>query len=161
MANATAILSTLAGHDVDYLVAGGYAVQVHGHVRTTRDLDIIPNPGVRNMRRVAAALAELEAVAIDEDGGEVPIDLSEPELLAVGDYFLGTRAGALDLVNGTRPDLKRYLRLEARSLRLEVAGHAIRFVGRDDLIAMKREAGRPQDLRDIAALDEVQRRERG
>ena len=77
-ADATEILSTLARHDVEYVVAGGYAVQVHGHVRTTHDVDILPNPGIRNMRRLAAALVELEAVAIDAGGAELAIDLSEP-----------------------------------------------------------------------------------
>ncbi len=111
------------------------------------------------MRRLSAALTELQAVAVDQDGGEVAIDLSNPERLAVGDYFLSTSAGALDIVNGARHDLKRYKRLDANAVALELGGAEVKFVGRDDLIAMKREAGRPQDLRDIAALDEVQRHE--
>ena len=57
------------------------------------------------------------------------------------------------------PDLKRYKRLDANAVALELGGTEVKFVGRDDLIAMKREAGRAQDLRDIAALDEVQRYE--
>jgi hypothetical protein len=31
----------------------------------------------------------------------------------------------------------------------------VRFVGRDELIAMKRVAGRPQDLADIEALERL------
>ncbi len=35
------------------------------------------------------------------------------------------------------------------------------FAGRDDLIAMKRVAGRPQDLLDIADLERARMREEG
>jgi hypothetical protein len=38
-----------------------------------------------------------------------------------------------------------------------MAGDTIRVISKDDLIEMKREAGRPKDLADIAALAEVER----
>lgn len=38
------LLATLQRHEVDYTVIGGVAVQVHGHRRTTKDLDVIPDP---------------------------------------------------------------------------------------------------------------------
>ena len=37
---------------------GGIAVQVHGHVRMTNDLDLIPAPTPENLKRLAAALRE-------------------------------------------------------------------------------------------------------
>jgi hypothetical protein len=121
-------------------------------------VDILPSPDADNLRRLSAALADLDARAGDDRNRELPLDLSHPESLAVGNYFLSTRAGALDLVNGPRPDLKRYRALEARSVEVELAGARVRVIGRDDLIAMKGEAGRDKDLRDIAALTEVERR---
>jgi hypothetical protein len=45
-----------------------------------------------------------------------------------------------------------YEDLRARSIEVEVRGTPIRLASLDDLIAMKRAAGRPQDLRDIAEL---------
>lgn len=157
IADAETILGVLVRHEVDFLLAGGYAVQVHGHVRNTRDVDIIPNPVSDNMRRLAAALTELEAAAVDDRGRRLPLDLSHPESLALGNYFLTTRAGALDLFNGPRPDLHRYRRLAESAVSLRLFGHPVRAVGRDDLLEMKRRAGRDQDLRDIAALTEVER----
>jgi hypothetical protein len=85
------------------------------------------------------------------------LDLSHPESLALGYYLLDTKLGALDLVNGQRPDLKRYRALEARALEVPFGDELIRVVSKDDLIRMKREAGRPKNLRDIAALTEVER----
>jgi hypothetical protein len=151
-ADPAAIFAALAVHEVDYLVVGGVAVLVHGYPRLTLDLDILPSPDVANLRRLAAALAELRAVGRDADGGEVPLNASHPEGLAVGDLFLETTAGALDLVNGERPDLKRYRRLKSRAIVAEIAGLAVQVIGKADLISMKREAGREKDLRDIAAL---------
>jgi hypothetical protein len=151
------ILRALVDHEVSFLVLGGIAVYVHGYVRFTLDVDVLPDPSADNLRRLAAALEALGASVVSRSGGSAPLDLSHPASLAVGDYFLETNHGALDLVNGPRPDLKRYRALESRANEVTLAGRAIRVISKDDLIDMKREAGRPQDLADIAALTEVER----
>ena len=151
------LLGELASHEVDFLVAGGLAVNLHGYVRSTQDLDIIPCPDASNMRRLADALTDLEVVAVGAKAERLVLDLSHPESLAVGNYFLETKFGALDLFNGHRPDIKRYRRLEAAAIEVAVGSHQIKVISKTDLIAMKREAGRPKDLQDIAALTEVER----
>lgn len=150
----------LAAHDVEFVVIGGLAVIVHGHTRTTGDVDIIPAPRAPNWRRLGAALRDLEATAVDRHGARLPLDLSHPESLAIGNYFLDTRAGGLDLLNGARPDLKRYRKLAEGAVEVRLGGHQVLIVGLDDLVRLKREAGRDKDLRDIAALTEVQRHAR-
>jgi hypothetical protein len=152
-----ALLRVLVQYEVEFLVLGGIAVYVHGYTRLTEDVDILPNPSTPNMRRLGAALADLQAVATGTGGVRLELDLSDPESLAVGNYFLDTRLGALDLVNGARPDLKRYRKLEANAVEAQLEELTIRVLGKDDLIDMKREAGRDKDLRDIAALTEVER----
>jgi len=151
------LLATLAGHGVEFLVVGGVAVVSHGHPRLTFDLDILPNPSADNMRNLAGALRELKAIAFDDRQRELPLDLTHPEGLAIGNYFLSTEAGALDLFNGPRPDLKRYKALESRSVEVIRKGTQFRVIGRADLLAMKQEAGREKDLADIAALTEIER----
>ena len=157
VADHRALLAALANHDVDYLLGGGLAVIAHGYIRTTLDLDILPSPAATNLARLAAALDELHAVAIGAKHERTTLDLSHPESLAVGNYFLETKHGAMDLFNGARSDIKRYRRLEASAVRLTVADHEVKVISKADLIAMKREAGRPKDLSDIAALTEVER----
>jgi Nucleotidyltransferase of unknown function (DUF6036) len=151
------ILRALVDHEVSFLVLGGIAVYVHGYARLTRDVDVLPDPSADNLRRLARALDALGASVISGPGEFAPIDLAHPESLAVGNYFLETNHGALDLVNGSRPDLKRYRALESRATEVTLAGRRILVISKDDLIEMKREAGRPQDLADIAALTEVER----
>ena len=151
------MLAALDDHGVDFLLVGGLAVIARGYSRLTLDLDILPSPAARNMARLADTLTELETVAVGAKGEQLVLDLSHPESLAVGNYFLETKYGALDLVNGPRPDIKRYGRLERNASVLTISGHEIKVISKDDLIAMKREAGRPKDLADIAALTEAER----
>ena len=147
------LLHLLAERGVEFLVAGGVAVNIHGYVRLTVDLDIIPSPREANLRTLAQVLYDLDVQAVGAQGESLPL----PARLSMGNYFLVTKLGALDLLNGTRPDLKRYLRLESAAVEVPVGDARVKVISKDDLIAMKREAGRPKDLRDIAALTEVER----
>jgi hypothetical protein len=153
-----AIIRALASAEVRFLLAGGMAVQAHGYLRFTFDVDIIPSPDRANMVRLAAALIGMDAAAVDAHGNRLTLDLSHPESLALGNYFLTTEHGALDLFNGPRPDVKRYDRLDEAAIEASLGGVTVRVIGKDDLIAMKREAGRDKDLADIAALTEAERR---
>ena len=57
------LLATLAGHGVEYVVIGGVATQVHGHRRTTMDLDLTPGPDAENLDE-AVRLAGPERVRV-------------------------------------------------------------------------------------------------
>src|SRR6202043_3683053 len=59
--DAERILEELARHAVDYVIIGGLAVQTHGHVRTTVDIDVYPRPDPSNLARLADALNALDA----------------------------------------------------------------------------------------------------
>jgi hypothetical protein len=144
--DASAILATLAAHKVDYLVIGGLAVQAHGHPRTTQDLDLVPEPSSRNLRRLHAALTELGARSV---GGAEP---TTPRLPAAGVVELDTDAGGVD-VHIRPPGAAPYDQLAGRALQLDL-DPPVRVVGLEDLIAMKRASGRPIDRGDIAALTE-------
>jgi predicted nucleotidyltransferase len=134
------VFEVLNRHGVDFTVIGGIAVIAHGHPRNTRDIDLVAATDRPNLNRLSAALRELNADELD------------PETLANGSNFtLTTDAGGLDLFNEV-PGGVPYEDLRARALVVELSGLSIRIAGRDDLIRMKRAAGRPQDIDDIAAL---------
>jgi predicted nucleotidyltransferase len=53
-----------------------------------------------------------------------------------------------------------YSELRRNAERIDISGLEVRVASIDDLLAMKRAAGRPQDLLDVEAL-EIARRRRG
>jgi predicted nucleotidyltransferase len=137
---------------VDFVVVGGVAVQAHGYLRATADLDVVPRPSLLNLSRLAEALAELDAEAWR---ARFPVDVTDPQLLEVAPLIpLTTRDGRLDLLNlvHTAGAPASYDELRERALVVELDGLEIAIAGLDDLIRMKRAAGRPQDLTDIASL---------
>jgi predicted nucleotidyltransferase len=146
------ILSALAEHRVDFVVVGGIAVQAHGYIRGTGDVDIVPRPSLLNLSRLGEVLADLEAEVLRAAS---PVDVTDPQLLKRAPLVaLITRSGRLDLIDiehlAGAPS--SYDQLRSRALVVALEGFQIAVAGLDDLVRMKRAAGRPQDLIDIASL---------
>lgn len=148
------LISTLAGHNVDYVVIGGFAAIAHGSPRATRDLDVVVAPDDHNLVRLAAALEALGAVRRLADGARRPVGPADLATIALGTTMhMTTSAGALDVVcrpAGAAP----FAELLDRAVRVALGDQSVLVAGLDDLIAMKRAAGRPLDLQDIADLTE-------
>ena len=152
------LIAVLARHGVDYLVIGGVATQVHGHRRTTMDLDLTPDPDPENLRRLGAALAELEARPRDAVAEGAEIDVGDPERLAVAAIVppLLTRHGQVHILKEPK-GARGFDEMRDRALVVDLDGVEVAIVSLDDLIRMKRAAGRRSDLDDIAALTAVER----
>lgn len=52
------LLSALNAGSVEFIVIGGLAVGAHGFPRATKDIDIVPEPTLTNLERLATVLAE-------------------------------------------------------------------------------------------------------
>lgn len=145
------IFAALDAHGVEYVVVGGIAVQAHGHVRMTNDVDLIPAPTLENLRRLAAALVELQARVLNPGAESLAIDASMLPRTTLWQF--STAHGDIDVLHDA-PGAAPYPQLRARALVIALGEHRIPIAGRDDLISMKRASGRPVDLADIAALTE-------
>jgi len=152
------LLRHLQEHGVKHIVIGGLAVGAHGHVRPSKDLDIVPDPSRPNLERLASALADIDATdaeAGDFDPAELPMSALRVDDLAQGGNFrLLTELGDLDILqwaSGIDAD-NLYAELSCQALEGTVEGVSIRVCGLDHLLAMKRAAGRPRDLEDIERL---------
>jgi hypothetical protein len=147
--NPQALLARLVGHRVEFVVIGGFSVAAHGVVRATKDLDIVPEPSAANRKRLAAALAELDAQVDLEDMemDELGIGPDEEGLSAGGNWVLRTRHGRLDVMQDV-PGLRSWEQLRAGA----VERGGVLYAGYEQLVSMKSAAGREQDLMDIAAL---------
>lgn len=155
------LLEALARHGVDYVVIGGVATQVHGHRRTTMDLDLTPDPDPENLGRLAAALIELEARPRDPGFEQAEVPATDPERLAVAAIVppLLTRHGQVHILKEPK-GARAFDQLREAALTVEIDGIEVAIASLDDLVRMKRAAGRPADLEDIAALTEAERQRR-
>jgi hypothetical protein len=149
------IFATLDAHGVEYVVVGGIAVQVHGHVRMTNDVDLIPSPTPENLTHLAAALTELDARVLNPGHERLKIDARMLPRATLWQF--STRHGDIDILHDA-PGAAPFPQLRARALMIAPGEHPIPIAGRDDLIKMKRATGRPVDLADIAALTEPEHR---
>jgi hypothetical protein len=152
------LIAALADAGVEYVLIGGLAVAAHGFPRATKDIDIVPEPHGPNLERLAGVLRALDARHSglgDFDPSEFPFDPLDPAQLAEGGNFvLITRLGRLDVmqwVPGIPGDLA-FEHLTRGAVETALSGHRVRVCSRSDLIAMKRAAGRPQDLVDLQEL---------
>ncbi|HMJ71943.1 MAG TPA: hypothetical protein VK471_01115 [Solirubrobacterales bacterium] len=157
------IFEALERRGVEYLTIGGVAVNAHGHLRNTRDVDVLIEWTTENMRRLAVALGELDAKLFGVDADLLDVDPLDPEALFNGGNFtLRTAAGGLDLFDPDEiPGGRPYDEMRPRAVEATVAGIRIRAVGLDDLIRLKRESGRDRDLEDVATLLAASKKEPG
>ncbi|HVY79096.1 MAG TPA: hypothetical protein VG898_11375 [Solirubrobacterales bacterium] len=154
------LLEVIDAHEVEYVIIGGFAVAAHGHPRATKDVDICPNPKQANLRRLAAALEELEATPIDLDEFDLQPDYEG--LRQGGNWTLMTKHGRVDVMQtfsfeGTDEELGDYTDLAGHAVSRDFYGKPRRFCGYEDLLAMKRAANRDQDRIDVNSLKQARR----
>lgn len=149
------LIEELTESGVRFVLIGAFAVGVHGFVRATQDLDIVPDPARDNLERLAVVLRQLGARQIGVDTDSLPNQPTDPAGLAEGGSFqLATAHGQLDLLqqSGVIPS---YEELSEDAIEIEWRGRQIRVCSLRRLLEMKRAAGRPRDLLDIEALEQA------
>jgi len=155
------IFEALERAGVRYLVVGGVAVVLHGHPRFTADLDLFVALDAAN---VCATLAALEPLGY---GPRAPVsaeDLADPAQRA--DWVRNKGMTVFSLASAEHPTTEIDLFVEepfpfeeahARALPVDLDGVRVWVASLEDLIAMKRRAGRPQDLEDVRSLEAIAR----
>lgn len=128
--------------DIDYAVCGGLAMAIHGFVRGTKDIDIL-------IRK--EDLPRVEKIA-EAAGFIIPFGTGTPdarEIFRVSKVINNTVV-PVDLML-VAPSLESAWRDRVIA---GLDGEHIRVISKEGLAAMKRTAGRPQDLLDIEKLQE-------
>lgn len=157
-----AIVSALNEAGVRYLIAGGLAVVAHGYVRFTADIDLVLDMNEANLLRAIAVLSGLGYRP------RAPVQFVEYADQAARERWAHEKGlTVFSVFSSDHPATEVDLFLEAvidfdrafgGAKKLEVApGLVATFVGLEDLIAMKRRAGRPQDREDIERLGSLPR----
>jgi hypothetical protein len=155
----TTLIGALVRAEVDFVVIGGVAVVIQASPRFTRDLDISYAADTANLERLGGLLVAVNARlrGVEDD---VPFIPDARTLRHAQMLTLTTRDGDLDLLVDP-PGSPGYPALRRNADIVDLDGDAVRVASLEDLIEMKREAGRPQDRMDIESLEVARSRLRG
>jgi len=157
----TAILRVLNAHEVRFVVVGGVSGNLHGSTTLTQDVDIAYARDRTNLDHLAAALREVGAT-LRNAPTDLPFKLDAATLRAGLNFTFSTRLGPLDCI-GEASGGFTYDSLIGNAETYPVAGMEIAAASLDDLIRMKRAAGRIKDrieVENLSALREVRDRRR-
>jgi hypothetical protein len=133
-------------HNVQYIMVGGFAVNLHGYARTTADMDvwIADTPG--NRRQLGFVLAGLGYQGLDMEHFQfVP---------GWGSLYIGPGI-QLDMMTEMKGVDAGFTECLAMASLAEIEGLIIPFLHLNQLIANKKAVNRPKDRLDVAALEKI------
>ena len=145
-----AVIGALRSAGFEYALCGGLAVAVHGHVRATKDIDLLVRP-----EDVPPIIALARTLGFDIPARRMVFRVGK------SDEHVMQRVSKLD------PETNDLLSLDLlvvgpfyesswnSRISLPWKGGELSIVSRAGLATMKRQAGRPQDLADVAALEQT------
>jgi predicted nucleotidyltransferase len=157
-------LETLFRHLNDqggrYVLVGGLAVVLQGHLRATGDVDLIVDLEPDQVTRTLSALLEAGfhpyvpvPVTDFADAAKRAAWVSEKGMMV----FSLRPAGGVPMVDLFLESPMPFEQLWERSATVNLRGVPVRVASIDDLIELKRQAGRPEDQADVEALTEIKR----
>lgn len=136
-------LQVLNRHQVEYVVIGGKAIQSYGSTRKADDIDVWINPSADNANKMVSSVKEFLGANMH------PRDFTDDKIV----YF-GRNPYRIDLHKDV-PGLGQFPdhypnRVPARTK----DGTDYTVISPHDLVASKKEIGRPKDLQDVAYIEE-------
>ena len=159
------ILAALDGAGVRSVVVGGVATVLHGHPRLTVDLDLAIDLRSDQPARAIRALTGLglvPALPVDPMGfADAALRAEWVETRNLTVFSLHDPDDPLRRVDLFAEDPIPFDELWERAVDVRLQEVVAHVASIDDLIAMKRVTGRPQDVADIDALEKIKRRNAG
>ena len=137
-------LELLNSRAVDYVIVGAQSLAFHGRPRHTGDLDILVRPTPDNARLL---LAILNQFGFEQSGFKETDFLQPGQIIQLG--RVPSRIDLLTSISGVST-----AEAFAGKIPAILDGIPVFILGKDALIRNKRAVGRPQDLADLAALEE-------
>lgn len=148
------ILRRLVAAGAEFVLIGGLALGARGVVRATKDIDIVVAPNPENLK-VVAEVAVGAGGHVQRGKALLGSPFSIAAELANGEQMaIDTELGRIDIVQGL-DGVPSFDELISRASETDVLGVNVAVCSVEDLRAMKRAAGRGQDLVDLESLDAV------
>ena len=159
----TELFRSLSEEQVRYVLVGGLAIQLHGFMRATFDIDLVLDMDDENLERFLTVARQYSLVP----GIPVPIEAikdadqlerwhREKGMLAFSLREPSAGGNVVDIL--VRPAVP-FDQLIDNAIHGELFGKQILIASIEDLLEMKRIANRPKDQLDIAALEKIKRGE--
>lgn len=152
------VLKKLSETEAEFIIVGGVAARVYGSRRLTHDIDLVPQLDSHAWPRLVQIIWDLggrpripESLEAIQDLKKVKDWVASKNMLALS-FRSSDGLTEIDLLVGEADNFEV---LKKNSREVETAGCVFRVVGLDDLLAMKKKAGRPQDLLDIEELERI------
>lgn len=157
LASIEQIVRTLNDAGVPFLVVGGLAVAAHGYGRQTQDLDLVIRLDPEVIRKAFQSLAGLgyrPRVPVSADGFADPAQrtrwINEKGMTVLNFHSDQHRDTPVDVF--VREPFDFGIEYDSAIVEEVAPGVPVRIVRLETLLRLKQEAGRPQDLADIAEL---------
>ncbi len=134
---------------LEYVVIGGFSVIYHGHIRATKDSDLLVPDGPDANAAVLRFLARTDGKRLRDDKV-----LTLQDVTAVESLRISSRHGIVDIMRGGLPPLD-FDTVAQSAAHLEVHGQQARVASLPSIVGFKRLAGRPQDRMDLVELEAI------
>ena len=140
----------LQENGVQYIMVGGYAINLHGFQRFTSDLDIWLNDTPDNRKALRNALSDCAM-------GDYP-PIENMKFLPGWTEFILNNGLRLDVLTNMK-GLEQYTFEECLQMAsvADIEGVSVPFMHIDQLIQNKKVVNRPKDQIDINALEEIKK----
>lgn len=158
------LFKSLNEANVQYVVVGGIATILHGYVRATSDIDLVVDLHVEEATKVIKVLTDAGYVP------KIPVQAIEFADETKREQWINEKG--MQVFSMYQPDnplltidlfVKQpisFEELDSRAVIMELGGIKVRVCAIDDLITMKKLAGRDKDLADIEQLTKIKEYEK-
>lgn len=147
------VCAALAKEKIPYAIVGGYAVALHGAMRGTIDIDIVIHWTLNHLQKVETVFKEMGLVSLLPINAKDLFHFKEEyirnrHLIAWNFYDPKNPINQVDLI--INYDLRK-----GSTKTITTLQGKLKILSAKDLIAMKKASGRPQDLADVKALENL------
>jgi len=154
--NDKALLSRLREQNVEFVIIGGFCGVMHGASIVTLDLDICCHFNQDNLRRIEAAVKDLNPHH-RLTANKLPLELTDELCGRLKNLYLTTDLGTLDCLSEVA-GIGSYEQVLHRSVIKSMSYGEFRILDLDALIAAKLAAGREKDLDAVKLLRAIKER---
>jgi hypothetical protein len=155
MPDLESLLLRLMNHDVEFVIAGGFAAAAHGCTLVTMDIDIACRMTTDNLQKLQQALHGLNPVhRMTPD--RVPLDLKASDCEGLKNLYLDTNLGQLDCLSEIA-GIGDFDAVKKMSEEIDLGSRKCAILTLDGIIQAKQAMDRPRDreaLRQLKAIRE-------